>query len=312
MRPGLIGVAGPKITDHNRASWEHTIMRAAGESFFHEHFTLAQLPWFQADGDFKQNMLSHLDRLGDSLAGVLTWVAPELEVMLSEFDRRNIPWVTVSRLSADYPHNFVEADNIGSMRLMGRCCAVSGCHRVAFVTTDVSQGYTALSKVTGFYQSFLEAGISTREIDVLNVNDVGQADGYHAIRQYLSEGNRPQVIVAFGDLLGIGALRALHEAGIKVPDQVGVIAGTGTELSAQTHPSMTVVAQPMAQMGRMAAEMLSEMIRDDTRRLLGRRIPCELIFRESFAMPPALADDIRKHNDRSFVSYRPARTSNEV
>jgi len=134
---------------------------------------------------------------------------------------------------------------------------------------------------------------------------------YRTVQEYLALGKKPQAVIAYGDLMGLGTQRALIDAGLRVPEDVGVIALTGTHLSAKAHPAMTVVAQPMARMGQTAADMLSEMIRDGTRRLLGRHIPCQLIFRESFPLPAAMADEVRAYNELAVISHRPTMPVNE-
>jgi hypothetical protein len=66
---------------------------------------------------------------------------------------------------------------------------------------------------------------------------------------------------------------------------VGVVGSTGLSRSAQFDPPLTVVEQPMEAMGRAAAEMLLQMIREGVRRFAPRRIECPLILRESVAVP---------------------------
>ncbi|MCC6424144.1 MAG: substrate-binding domain-containing protein [Phycisphaerales bacterium] len=293
----LIGIAGMRIDSYLPTSWGHHIVRAFEKHLFDAHFTMAQLPWYESDGDLNRIMCGHLDRLGDSLAGVLTWNSPELDEVTAELDRRGIPWLTISRPHKNRPLNFVEADNLGSMRLVGKCCAQSGAHRVVYLTTALNEAITAMDKATGFYQGFLDAGVSTRDIEVLSVNGVMESDGYQAIREYLARVDQPpQAVVAFGDLLAVGAERALHQAGLRVPEQVAVIGGTGSIINEQAHKTIGVVAQPMDQMGHTAADMMLEMIRTNQRRILGRTIHCQLDLRHSLSVSAELADEISQYN----------------
>jgi DNA-binding LacI/PurR family transcriptional regulator len=242
-------------------------------------------------------MCGHLDRLGDSLAGVLTWNSPELDEVTAELDRRGIPWLTISRPHKNRPLNFVEAHNLGSMRLVGKCCAQSGAHRVVYLTTALNAAVTAMDKATGFFQGFLDAGVSTRDIEVLIVGGVMESDGYQAIGNYLAGAKQPpRAVVAFGDLLAIGAERALQQAGLNVPEQVAVIGGTGSVILEGSYNTIGVVAQPMEPMGHAAADLMLEMIRGGRRRILGRTIHCDLHLRHSFPLSDDLQDEIRQYN----------------
>jgi DNA-binding LacI/PurR family transcriptional regulator len=293
----LIGIAGMRIDSYLPTSWGHHIVRAFEKHLFDAHFTMAQLPWYESDGDLNRIMCGHLDRLGDSLAGVLTWNSPELDEVTAELDRRGIPWLTISRPHKNRPLNFVEAHNLGSMRLVGKCCAQSGAHRVVYLTTALNAAVTAMDKATGFFQGFLDAGVSTRDIEVLIVGGVMESDGYQAIGNYLAGAKQPpRAVVAFGDLLAIGAERALQQAGLNVPEQVAVIGGTGSVILEGSYNTIGVVAQPMEPMGHAAADLMLEMIRGGRRRILGRTIHCDLHLRHSFPLSDDLQDEIRQYN----------------
>jgi DNA-binding LacI/PurR family transcriptional regulator len=293
----LVGIAGSRIDHFSPTSWGHHIITAFEKHLFDAHFTLAQLPWFHTEGDLNRIMCGHLDRLDDSLAGALLWITPELGTVAAELDRRGIPWLTISRPNIHHPLNFVEADNLGSMRLVGKCCALSGAHRVVYLTTNLNAAITAMDKATGFFQGFLDAGVSTRDIEVLAVDGIEESYGHQAIRKYLTRADQPpQAVVAFGDWLAVGAERALHQAGLHVPEQVAVIGGTGSIIHDQDHQSIGVVAQPMERMGHVAADIMLEMIRNNQRRVLGRTIHCQVDLRHSLSLSADLMDEINQYN----------------
>src|SRR5690606_30721401 len=91
-------------------------------------------------------------------------------------------------------------------------------------------------------------------------------------------------IFTSGDFLALGAMRALRERGIDVPGDVGVVGGTGLEVGAYAHPPLTVLAQPMEDMGQAAAGMLLNMIESGSLRTRGERRPCKLLLRGSLAL----------------------------
>ena len=114
-----------------------------------------------------------------------------------------------------------------------------------------------------------------------------------------------QILFAFGDMLAIGAMRALTEAGIKVPEQVGVIGATGLPEAEQCAPTLSVITQPMEQIGREVAHMLIQMDREGVTRLIGRRIrghPAAAAFEgrqpgvagDRLSVPPAGSSSARR------------------
>ena len=76
---------------------------------------------------------------------------------------------------------------------------------------------------------------------------------------------------------------------------MSIVGSTGLNLVEYAHPTLTVLQQPMEEMGREAALMLLEMVREEIRRLLGRFLPSPFIVRESLAAPvPAQTSILEK------------------
>jgi LacI family transcriptional regulator len=94
-------------------------------------------------------------------------------------------------------------------------------------------------------------------------------------------------IVAFNDLAAIGAIRALREHGLAVPEDVSVVGFDDFEYAAYNAPSLTTIRQPLHKMGNMAARLLLERIRGENGVEKEVAIVPELVIRESTAPPPA-------------------------
>ena len=91
----------------------------------------------------------------------------------------------------------------------------------------------------------------------------------------------PSAFYAASDLMGMAALRALYQLGIRVPDQVAVIGMSNIEMSQYANPPLTTIDVPAAEMGVEAARVLAARIRGD--QTLPRQIifPSRLIERDS-------------------------------
>ncbi|SCK55795.1 transcriptional regulator, LacI family [Variovorax sp. HW608] len=113
--------------------------------------------------------------------------------------------------------------------------------------------------------------------------------GYEAMHALLRAEHKPTAVFVCNDLMAIGALRAVHESGLHVPDDISIVGFDDIELSAYTSPALTTVAQPKERIGALAVDMLLERIGD--RRHEARKVVLqpELRVRASTARHPGQA-----------------------
>jgi LacI family transcriptional regulator len=129
----------------------------------------------------------------------------------------------------------------------------------------------------------------------LEVNErlVGQLDsespspevGYGVTRKLLAAGEAFTALFAFNDISAIGAIRALREAGRRVPEDVSVVGFDDIQSAAFQNPALTTVRQPLREMGVIAAETLLRRINAPSKTPYPKAITVEpeLIVRESTA-----------------------------
>jgi LacI family transcriptional regulator len=109
--------------------------------------------------------------------------------------------------------------------------------------------------------------------------DFTEASGYFAMQQLLPA--HPDAVFAANDMMAAGALRAIREAGLKVPEDIALVGFDDIPMAAQLDPSLTTIRQPIKRLGRLAVETLIEAIHHPE--TLPRRIILqpELIIRAS-------------------------------
>jgi LacI family transcriptional regulator len=105
--------------------------------------------------------------------------------------------------------------------------------------------------------------------------------GEGGMRALLSEGDLPTAVLCNNDLAAFGAIRALVEAGLKVPDDVSVIGGDDIAFARYGTPALTTVRIPRDRLGRLAYEALDRMIRTKRRLATEVSLSTNLIVRES-------------------------------
>jgi LacI family transcriptional regulator len=107
--------------------------------------------------------------------------------------------------------------------------------------------------------------------------------GYVATKELLETGERFTALFAFNDISAIGATRALHEAGLRVPQDVSVLGFDDIYAAAFHNPALTTIRQPLREMGKMAARLVIERITSAAKSARTVMLEPELIVRESTA-----------------------------
>ncbi len=113
--------------------------------------------------------------------------------------------------------------------------------------------------------------------------------GYFAAQRLLASGQPFTAIFAFNDISAIGAIRALREAGLRVPEDVSVVGFDDIQSAAFQNPALTTVRQPLFKMGLLAAEALTHQMNEAAAHKSAKvlKVDPELIVRESCCAPAA-------------------------
>ena len=134
----------------------------------------------------------------------------------------------------------------------------------------------------GGYRAALAAHRLPLDGALIREGDFSADGGRHAMQGFLAEPSPPTAVFAANDVMAMGALVALREAGLRVPGDVAVVGFDDVPAAALITPRLTTVAQFQENLGGRAAEMLLERL-EGTAPEHGRseEMPYELIVRES-------------------------------
>ena len=187
----------------------------------------------------------------------------------------------------DRPAEGVQADTVLVQNREGTREATEhliwhGHERIAFVG-DVRHFYTARKRLEGYKEALGAAHFEP--LHALDAHSIDQ--GEEATKGFLDTPDPPTALFAANILTTLGALRAIEDLGLRIPEDVAVIGFDDFELAHVLRPRFTLVRQPTFELGRRAAEMLFERLdgqgRPNPRRLV---LPTELVVRESCGCPP--------------------------
>jgi LacI family transcriptional regulator len=197
----------------------------------------------------------------------------------------SLPFVVIGSLpDADLAQ--VDIDNAEAARRVGEYLRGLG-HRDIAVIPHASDAFLAVTaRLGGFMAALRDGGIELPPERVCHAHFTEES-GHEAMREILSRGAPPTAVFATNDMVAYGALRALEEAGLSVPDEVSVAGFDDDYMSRYTNPPLTTMTLPAEGIGRMAAEALLRMIRGARAQKGITLLPTSLTVRRSCRELPA-------------------------
>jgi LacI family transcriptional regulator len=200
-----------------------------------------------------------------------------------------IPIVLLDRLVDGLVADTVMVDNdTAAFDAIAHLTAL-GHRRIALITGSETLASTA-ARIAGYRRALAAAGIPATEALVQIVPYTRAASAaltVELLNRPLAE--RPTAIFATDSLLTAGILEAIHAAGCAVPADLSLISFDDTEWATIVQPPLTVVEQPIGELGRLAAERLLARIGGDESPPQRHRLAATLLLRQSCAPPPQIA-----------------------
>lgn len=229
-----------------------------------------------ADKDEKDKYINRLlkERKVD---GVLAITLNMTKEEVTKFKEKNIPLVLVDDNQQGISSIFV--DDIKGTKKAINYLVDSGHERICFLngSLDSKQGARRLK---GVKKALNEAGLELNS-DLFKVGDFTENSGYKLMEEILKleEVKRPTAIFAASDNQAIGALNAIEDAGLSVPDDFSLVGYDDIELA--HYLGLTTVRQPMFKMGKLGVEILVQSIYSKEEKSVKKKLEPELVCRES-------------------------------
>lgn len=246
------------------------------------------LVFYTTDGRSHENVIERaLDT--PQLAGlvVITPRRQEDERLLAHPEAP--PVVVVDHRNAGSPYPHVVVDNLrGAYRAMQYLFA-KGYEDVAMIRGP-EHIQSSEDRVRGFMLAMHEAGAvgapgAGNGVDLWDriwEGDFEQRSGYEAVAKRLALGRRmPRALFCANDLMALGAIAALREAGLRVPEDVAVVGFDDLPFAETAVPPLTTVRQPVAEMGAIAFRMVTRLAAGETLETERIVLETELVVRRS-------------------------------
>jgi DNA-binding LacI/PurR family transcriptional regulator len=163
-----------------------------------------------------------------------------------------VPLMVMNRPVPGYPERAVVFDQAGSVAAAMAYLLAQGHQRIACISGPL-QTLTARTRLAAWQQALLASGIEAPESWVVEGDNLVEG-GYRACQQLLARGIDFTALFASNDDMAIGALRALREAGVQVPEQVSLFGFDDEPAAAYLFPALSTVHIPIEQMSVLAIQ----------------------------------------------------------
>lgn len=191
----------------------------------------------------------------------------------------NKPYVFVHRLFGSSVKNSVVPDDRYGARLAVNHLAALGHRRIAYINGP--EGWHSAKRRLAGYKEALDALDIGVDDAFIQPGDWEFTGGYEAAKKLLELDTRPTAVFAANDLMALGAIYAIQDAGLNVPEDIAIVGYDNRDFTGIFRPQITTVSMPVYEMGKASAELLLRQLREGPEQEDEVKIKGQLLIRES-------------------------------
>lgn len=209
----------------------------------------------------KEKLLFLKERFVDGIILFPSNLATASIDILQNYITEKIPVVLIDHLIPEIQTDAIVVDNVNaSFRAVERLILED--HRNVALVDGPTDSFVSQERLKGYFDAMQTYNITPQEGFVIH-GDFTQTGGYHAVKQLWAVSPHPTAIYAANYEMTIGAILALHEMHLRIPDDVSFIGFDHFEAIDVVEPPLTVVEQPITRMGQLAAQLILKRIQGD-------------------------------------------------
>lgn len=228
---------------------------------------------------FRQDNGSYIARCKHfHLDGCLVIAGEEVEEAVHELAKADIPCMGIDIELSGTKVSYLMTDNVNLSRKVVEHLYLHSVREIGYIGGMRDSMISNLRK-KGFIDAMNQFGLDVRE-EWIQYGDFHEESGYLAMKKILAKKPYPEAIFAASDLMALGALRAIKEEGLRVPQDIRLIGCDDIAACRYSEPKLTTVKQDKEKFGKLSAYMLNDLINGKTG-LKPVLIDSELIIRES-------------------------------
>ncbi|CAM4457561.1 LacI family DNA-binding transcriptional regulator [Paenibacillus typhae] len=187
----------------------------------------------------------------------------KMEPAIRDLDMSSIPCIGVDLELKGKKSGYVMSDNYQIASKVVEHLYLLGHRELGFIgstgDSDISN-----QREAGYIKAIESFGLSLNTDWFIHGDDFFEPSGYAAMRRLIEQGSLPKAVFAASDLLALGAIRALKEHGLRVPEDIAVVGCDDIEACKYTTPTLTTIRQNKERLGVLAAHMLFDLINNQS------------------------------------------------
>jgi LacI family transcriptional regulator len=252
-RTYTLGIVVPDLENSFFSYLVDSIIDAATERDYHIILTVSR-----EKEEFESSNIRNL--IGMRVDGLLICVSQHTkDRQVFEYARKmSIPLVFFDRAIKGIGFGYVAFDDkIGTIEALNQLISrgyTSFAHFSGYSTTSIG-----IERCNGYKEALTSNGIPFRKEWIIE-GGYEIEDGFRAFEKLHSMGRLPEIILAVNDRVALGAYKAIRRAGLKIPDDIGIIGYGFSETAQLFSPTLSIINQNPRKMGKMAANMLIDEI----------------------------------------------------
>lgn len=270
-KTNTIGILMPSIANPFFAEMTSVIISEANI----KHYTSIVIDSQESETNQRKSLLTLISRQVD---GIIVAPCGSDPTLFEEISRQNLPIILIDRFFEGTGLPYVTTNNyLGGVE--GTNLLIKNGHRKIVCLQGATTSTPNKKRVTGYIDAMKAAGLEDH-IRIVG-NDFSIQNGYLETKILLGSDPRPSAIFTLSNTIGMGAIKAIREAGLKIPDDISVVSFDNNVYMDYLTPPITRVGQPVEEMAKLAIRLLFESIGSEKRISTQLELSPELISRES-------------------------------
>jgi LacI family transcriptional regulator len=213
------------------------------------------------------------------LDGVIIASASMDDPLVPRMLRDQLPFVSVGRHLDERVH-YVDVDNVGGARMAVEHLIRLGHQRIAIITGRLDT-FAGQARLEGYRQALQAHGIQAEESLTVE-GDFTERSGVVGTQRLLPAS--PTAVFVSSDTMAVGALKALRQAGLQVPQDIALVGFDDIPVASALEPPLTTVRQPIERLGSTAVDLLLRVLENPSGKEVPVHrviLPTELVVRDS-------------------------------
>lgn len=200
--------------------------------------------------------------------------------LVKEIEREeNIPAVLINDYDRRFRCTIIYCENQGGVTQVVEHFKNRGYKTVGMIRGPEQISPDARERYAAFRNAAKRFGYDTGEDSFRRCNRFEETAGYEVMKEWIDEGKMPRAVFCANDDLAVGAVNALLEKGIKIPDEVAVAGYDDSQRAGTLDPPLTTVRQPLETIGHAAIETLGKLIAKKVKGPIQLKFEPELVVR---------------------------------